>query len=63
MNSVEEAERLVGWGCKVSLLDLQLEIFLKIHSHRREREQETISLKEGSSLQPLRQGRILTTQL
>ena len=23
LKSAEEAERLVGWGCKVSLMDLQ----------------------------------------
>ena len=28
--SVEEVERLMGWDCKVSLVDLQGEIFLKI---------------------------------
>ena len=26
LDSAEEAERLVGWGCKVSLTDLQREI-------------------------------------
>ena len=50
LDSAEEAERLVGWACKVSLMDLQREIFLKIHALKREREQERLSLKEGSSL-------------
>ena len=44
-------------------MDHQLEIFLKIHALKGEREQEMISLKEGSSLQPLRQGRISTAQI
>ena len=52
---VEESERLVGWGCKASLMDLQREIFLKIHSLNREQDQERLSLKEDSCLQPLRQ--------
>ena len=56
LDSVEEAERLLGWDCKVSLMDLQREIFLMIHALKREREQERLSLKEGSSFQPLRQG-------
>ena len=30
MDSTEEAERLVGWGCNVILLDLLLEIILKV---------------------------------
>ena len=30
LDSADEAEHLVGWGCKVSLMDLQLEIFLKV---------------------------------
>ena len=63
LDSAEEEERLVVWGCKVSLMDLQLEIFLKIHALKREREQERLSLKEGSNLQPLRKGRSLTAQL
>ena len=32
---VEEAEILVGWGCKVSLMDIQWSIFLKVHSLKR----------------------------
>ena len=41
-------------------MDLQQEIFLKIHAMKRERDQERLSFKEGSSLQPLRQGTSLT---
>ena len=37
LESVEEAERLLGWSCKVSLMDLQREIFFMIHSLKRER--------------------------
>ena len=37
MDSVEKAERLVGWACKFSLMDLQREIVLKINSLKRER--------------------------
>ena len=48
-DSAEEAERLVGWSCKVSLMDLQREIFLNIHALKREREQEKMSLREVSS--------------
>ena len=59
----EEAERLVGWFCKVSLMDLQREIFLEIHVLKRERYQERLSLKKGSSFQPLRQGSSSTEQL
>ena len=51
LDSTEEAERLVGWGCKVSLMDLQREIFLKIHAMKRDRDQKRISFKEGSTLQ------------
>ena len=47
---------LVGCGCKVSLMDLQREIFLKVHALKRQRDHERISLEEGSSSQPLRQG-------
>ena len=47
MDSPEEAEFLVSWGCKVSLMDLQLEIFLNIHALKRERDQERLSLKGG----------------
>ena len=59
LDSTEEAESLVDWACKVSLIDLQREMFLKINALNREWEQKSISLKEGSSLQPLRQGSIL----
>ena len=62
-DSTEEAERLVCWACKVSLVDLQREIFLKVHALKKEREQERISLKEVSSLKPLRQGISLTAQI
>ena len=55
LDSVDDAERLVGWACKVSLMDLQRETFLMIHALKREREKERLSLKEGSTLQPLRQ--------
>ena len=58
LDSTEEAESLVDWACKVSLIDLQREMFLKINALNREWEQKSISLKEGSSLQPLRQGSI-----
>ena len=44
-------------------MDLQREIFLMIHELKREHEQERLYLKEGSSLQPLRQGSSLTAQL
>ena len=40
-----------------------MKIFLKIYALKRERDQEKPSLKERSSLQPLRQGRSLTAQL
>ena len=50
MDSTEEAERLVGCDCKVSLVDLQREMFLKIHALKKEGEQERLTLKEGSSL-------------
>ena len=63
LDSAEEAERLVGWGYKVRLTHLQCAIFLKDGSLKRERWQERMYLKEGSSLQPLRQGRSLTAQL
>ena len=43
----EESECLVGWSCKVSLMDLQRGIFLEIHALKRERYQERIYLKEG----------------
>ena len=50
MEYTEETEYLVSWRCKVSLMDLQLEICLKVHSLKRERDQEMLSLKECSSL-------------
>ena len=50
----EEAERLVGWDCKVSPMTLQRKIFLKIHALKRKRDQERLYLKEVSSLHPLR---------
>ena len=56
LDSAEEVENLVGCGCKVSLMDLQREIFLKVHALKRERDHDRISLEEGSSSQPLRQG-------
>ena len=31
MESAEEAERLMGWGCKFIMMDLKWEIFLKVH--------------------------------
>ena len=37
LDCAEEAECLVGWACKVSLVDLQREICLLIHSLKRER--------------------------
>ena len=37
LDSTQEVERLVGWDCKVNLIDLQREIFLMIHSLKRER--------------------------
>ena len=60
LESTEKVENLVGWVCKVSLMDLQREISLKIHALKREQEQERLSLKEGSNLQLLRQGISLT---
>ena len=42
---------LQGWPDESSVRNI-----LKIHELKREREQERISLKDGSSLQPLRQG-------
>ena len=53
----------MGLACKVSLMDLQIEIYLNIHALNRKREQERIYLKEGSSLYPLRQGIIFSEQL
>ena len=63
MDSTEEAELLVGWGFKVSMLDLQREIHLRVHSLNRQREQERRSLKEVSSLQSLRQEISSTAQI
>ena len=63
LGSSEEGERLVGWSFRVSLMDLQREICLMIHALKREWEQERLSLKEGSSLQPLGQGISLIEQL
>ena len=63
LESAEEVEYLVGWGYKVSMMDLQREIFLRIHSPNMKRDQKRIFLKEGSSLQPLRQVRSAKTQL
>ena len=54
---------MVGWDCKVSLMDIQREIFLMINALKRERQQERLSLKYGSSLQPLRQGSISILQI
>ena len=39
MDSAEEVESFVGWSCKVSLMDIQREIFLKVHSLKREQDQ------------------------
>ena len=63
LDSAEEEERFVGWYCKFILMGLQREIFLKIHALKREREQERLSLGEGSSLQPMRQGRSSTENI
>ena len=56
LDSTDTTERLVGWDCKISLIYIQREIFLMIHAMKREQEQERLYLKDGSSLQPLRQG-------
>ena len=37
LDSTGEVERVVHWGCKVSLMYLQREIFLNIHALKRER--------------------------
>ena len=63
LDSVEEAEIFVSWVCKITLLNLQQEIFLKVNSLKRERDQERISLKECSYFQTLRKGRISTVKL
>ena len=54
---------LVGWACKVILMDLQREIFLMIHALKMEQEQERISFQYSSSLQTPRQGHSLIAQL
>ena len=38
LDSTEEAEILVGWYCKSSMLDIQQKKYLKIHSLKREQE-------------------------
>ena len=58
-----EGNVFLVWGCKVSLMGFQGEIFLKVNSLNRERYEEMISLKEGSSFQPLMQGRSLTAYI
>ena len=45
LDSVEEAESLLVWDCKVTLMDLQREIFFNIHAMKRDQDQERISLK------------------
>ena len=60
MESSEEAERFVGWACKVILMDINKEVCLKIKALNMERYEERISLKEGSSFKPLRQVRSFT---
>ena len=62
LDSAEEAEYLVGQGCKVILTELQCAIFLNVHSLKRKRYQAKISLKEDSSLQLLSQERSSTAQ-
>ena len=44
-------------------MDPQWEIFLKVHSMKREQYKERIYFKEGSSFQPLRQEISSTAQL
>ena len=44
-------------------MGFQGEIFLKVNSLNRERYEEMISLKEGSSFQPLMQGRSMTAYI
>ena len=63
LDSIEETERLVGWACKVSMMGLQREIFLRTHALKKEWEQKILSFEEGSSLKPLRQGSSSTAQL
>ena len=45
------------------MIDIQREIFLKVQSLKREQDRERLSLKEGSSLLPLRQGRSLIAHI
>ena len=45
---------MVGWYCKVSLVDIQREAFLKVHALKREQYQERVYFNEDSSLKPLR---------
>ena len=59
----KEEERLVGWACKVILMGLKREIILKINALKMERDQERLSLNEGSSLQPLSQGKFYTSHI
>ena len=63
LDSVKESKCFLVWGCKVSMMDLQWEIFLKVHALKREWDKKRISFKERSSLQLLRQGRILTAKI
>ena len=63
LESAEEAESFLGQACKVRLMDLQRKIFLNIHAPKRERKQERLSLKQGSSFQPLRKGGSPISQL
>ena len=44
LKSAEEAERLIGWACKVILMNLQREILLIVHALKREWDQERLSL-------------------
>ena len=63
LDSTDEAERLVGWGCKVILMNFQRGICLKVNSLKRGQDKERLSLKEGSSFHPLRQENNSTSQL
>ena len=53
----------MGWACKDRLKNLQGEIFFKINALKRGQDQERISLKEGTNLNPMRQGISLTAQI
>ena len=53
LNSVEEASSLVGWYCKVIMMDIQREILLNIHALKRDQDQERLSSKGSSSVKPL----------